>query len=179
MMMRIATLLTATTLTLAGTMALAQSVAYDYDRTTNFARLRTYAWVRGTGVEDDLNHKRIVNAIDAQLALRGLREVPLGAEPDVLVSYHATFDTDLVVTGHSSGAVWGGPRFGAIRTGTVRAHEVVIGTLSVNMLDGQTRSTVWRASATKDVSAKASPEKRDQNIEKAVAKIFRHYPGQK
>lgn len=177
--MRIATFLTATTLTLAGTIALAQTVTYDYDRTTHFARLRTYAWVRGTGVDDDLNHKRIVNAIDAQLASRGLREVPPGAGPDVLVSYHATFDKDVEVSGYSSGAAWVGPRFGAIRTGSVRAHEVLIGTLAVNMLDAQTRTTVWRGTATKDVSAKASPEKRDRNIEKAVAKIFRHYPVQK
>jgi hypothetical protein len=176
MMMRIATFLTAATLTLAGTIALAQSVTYDYDRTTNFARLRTYAWVRGTGVDDELNHKRIVSAVDGQLAARGLREVPPGAGPDVLVSYHATFDTDLVVTGQSSGAAWVGPRFGAIRTGSVRAHEVVIGTLAVNLMDAQTRTTVWRGTATKDVSPKASPEKRDRNIENAVARIFRHYP---
>lgn len=177
--MRIATFLTAATLTLAGTHALAQSVTYDYDRTTNFARLRTYSWVRGTGVDDELNHKRIVNAVDAQLAARGLREVAPDAEPDVLVSYHATFDRDVVVTGHSSGVAWAGPRFGAIRTGSVRAHEVVIGTLAVNMRDAQTRTTVWRGTATRDVSPKASPEKRDRNIENAVAKIFRHYPVQK
>lgn len=41
---------------LLGTMALAQRVSYDYDRAVDFARFRTYAWVRGTNLNDELNH---------------------------------------------------------------------------------------------------------------------------
>ena len=46
--MRIATLATAIWLTLLGTMAVAQSVTYDYDRAANFSNYKTYAWTRGT-----------------------------------------------------------------------------------------------------------------------------------
>jgi hypothetical protein len=46
--MRIATFATCVCLTLLGTMALAQSVTYDYNRAVNFLNYKTYAWTRGT-----------------------------------------------------------------------------------------------------------------------------------
>jgi hypothetical protein len=35
---------------------------------------------------------------------------------------------------------------------------------------------IWRSSATRDVDADASPEKRDKNLNKAAEKMFEHYP---
>jgi hypothetical protein len=35
---------------------------------------------------------------------------------------------------------------------------------------------VWRAAATKDLDSSASPEKREKSINKAVEKMFKHYP---
>jgi len=35
---------------------------------------------------------------------------------------------------------------------------------------------MWRGTASKEVDAKASPEKRDKNINKAAEKLFRNYP---
>ena len=62
----IAKLATLATLTLS-TAASAQSVSYDYDKDTDFSMLKTYAWVSGTNLRDELNHKRIMDAVDAQL----------------------------------------------------------------------------------------------------------------
>jgi hypothetical protein len=44
------------------------------------------------------------------------------------------------------------------------------------MVDGETRNIVWRGMATKELEAKASPEKKKKNINKAAEKIFRNYP---
>ena len=52
--MRIATFATSVWLTLLGTMALAQSVTYDYDRAASFSNYKTYALTRGTDVTDEL-----------------------------------------------------------------------------------------------------------------------------
>ena len=49
--MRIATLATAIWLTLLGTIALAQTTTYDYDRGANFSIYKTYAWTRGAELE--------------------------------------------------------------------------------------------------------------------------------
>jgi hypothetical protein len=54
--MRIATFATAVCLALVGTIVSAQSVTYDFDTAANFTRFKTYTWVRGTNVNDELNH---------------------------------------------------------------------------------------------------------------------------
>jgi uncharacterized protein DUF4136 len=170
--MRIATMVMLVSLILPAARAAAQDVTYDYDKSADFSRIKTYAWVAGTPVTDELNHKRIVAAVDSQLGLRGLRQVEAGGTPDVVVAYHARFTRDLEIS--TSG--WGGYRLAASRSGTARVQEVTVGALTVEMLEARTRSVVWRASATKDVNRDASPEKRDKNINKAAEKLFKHYP---
>lgn len=172
--MRIGTFLATVAVALLGTVTFAQNVTHDYDRSANFSSYHTYAWVRGTPVGDELNDKRIVRAIDAQLAGKGFRRVEGHANPDVLVAYHATFDTSLQITGFSSG--WGGYRFGPSRSGTARADEILVGTLVVDLMDAKTETIVWRGAAAKDIDVKASAEKRDKSINKAAEKLFKHYP---
>jgi hypothetical protein len=170
--MRIRTFLTAASLALLGAITLAQSVTYDFDRSANFASFKTYTWVRGTNLPDQLNHQRIMGAVDAQLALKGLARVDSNA--DVLLAYHATFDEDVQISGFSSG--WGGYRFGGMRNGTATVDEILVGTLAVDVVDAKTNAIVWRGMATKEIDVKASPEKRDKNINKAAAKLFKNYP---
>lgn len=158
---------------LLGTIAVAQSVNYDYDRAVNFSKFRTYAWVRGTVLKDELNHKRVVSAIDSQLLSKGLSRVDGEREADMLVAYHANFDENLQITGFSSG--YGLPRFGHA-SGMATAQKIVSGTLIVDLMDAQTRSIVWRGSAERDLDPSAKPEKRDKNINKAAEKIFKQYP---
>jgi hypothetical protein len=73
--MRIATFITIASLTVSTTPTFAQSVTYDFDKGTDFSRLKTYTWIRGTILNDELNHKRIVDAVDAQLVSKRMREV--------------------------------------------------------------------------------------------------------
>ena len=161
-------------LVLLGAVAFAQNVAYDFDRAADFSRFRTYAWVRGTILNDEFNHQRIVRAVDAQLMSRGLARVRTSEHPDVLVAYHATFDRNLQIKGFSSG--WGGYRFGGTRSGSAIAEEILIGTLAVDLVDATTNTIVWRGIATREVDVNASPDKREKHINKAAAKLFRNYP---
>jgi len=158
-----------------GGLAGAQTVTYDYDRATDFSKIKTYAWVRGINLDwDELNHKRIVNAVNAQLASKGLVEVKASDNPDVLVAYYAIFNRDLMVDWFSSG--WGGPAFGFDRIGSARVEEQWIGTVIVDMKSTKTGSAVWRGIARKEVDVKASPEKMEKNINKAAEKLFKNYP---
>lgn len=170
--MRVATFATTACLALLGAIVCAQSVTYDFDRSANFTKFKTYAWVRGTDLSDQLNHQRIVRAVDAQLSARGFSQVEAAANPDVLVAYHASFDRNLEIT--ASG--FGGYRLAGPRSGTARVEEIVVGTLAIDMVDRQTRNIVWRGMATKELDAKASPEKKEKNINKAAEKIFKNYP---
>ena len=71
--MRVALLATTIWLTVLGATALAQKVTYDYDRAANFSNYKTYAWTRGTELTDELNHARVVRAIDAAMRGEGFR----------------------------------------------------------------------------------------------------------
>jgi hypothetical protein len=150
--MRIPTFVTAAALVVLGTVALAQSVTYDFDRAANFSRYKTYAWVRGTNLADTLNHNRIVRAVDAQLSEKRFSQVQPGDNPDVLVAYHASFDTNLQINGSG----WGGYRFGASRMGTASLDEITVGTLAVDIVEAGTKTIVWRGIASKELDTKAS-----------------------
>lgn len=174
--MRLAAMMTAAALIVSAGKAGAQDVSYDYDMDAPFATFKTYAWVPGHNLDDDFNHRRIVSAIDSQLTLKGLRKVETSDNPDVLVAYHASFIKNLQVTGFSSG--WGGYRF-ASRSATARAEQIVIGTLVVDVVQASSKTIVWRGTARKELDPKASPEKREKNINKAAEKLFKMYPPRK
>ena len=87
--MRIATFAASVWLTLLGTIALAQSVAYDYDRAVKFSKYKTYAWTRGTELTDELKHARAFEPSMAR-SFEGARAGRTQGQPDVLVAYHAS-----------------------------------------------------------------------------------------
>jgi Domain of unknown function (DUF4136) len=171
--MRIAAFATCV-LTLFGTMALAQSVTYDYDRAASFSSYMTYAWTRGTELTDELNHARVVRAIDATLVAKGLTRVEPSSNPDVLVAYHASFDKNLEITGSTHG--WGPLGLGGDRWGSARVQPVLVGTLVVDISDARTSAIVWRSQASSDIRPTDKPESRDKKIAKATEKMFKNYP---
>lgn len=168
--MRIATLVATASLLLTAS-ALAQDVTYDYDKDADFAAVKTYAWTAGHNLSDDLNHKRIVGAIETQLAAKGLKQAAPGETPDVLVAYHAGVrQGDFQVSGTRGGLYRPG------RWGTARVEQVIVGVLAVEVIDATGNDVMWRGVATKDLDPNASPEKREKNINKAAEKLFKNYP---
>jgi hypothetical protein len=157
-----------------GTIVLAQQVSVDFDRSADFSKFRTFAWAKGTPVADAFNHKRIVNAIEQQLTGKGLANVTMQTPPDLIVAYHASFDRDLQITGWGSGDY--GPFYGAGRSMSARAQQVVVGTLVIDLSDAATSAMVWRGMAASDLNPAASAERRDKSVNKAVAKLFKNYP---
>ena len=157
-----------------GTIVVAQQVSVDFDRSADFSKFRTFAWATGTPVADALNHKRIVLAIEQQLTAKGLAKVAMQTQPDLIVAYHASFDRDLQITGWGSGGY--GPFYGAGRSMSARAQQVVVGTLVVDLSDAPTNAIVWRGMAASDLNPAASAERRDKNVTKAAAKLFKNYP---
>jgi hypothetical protein len=171
--MAIRTFLSAASLVLMGAITLAQNITYDFDRAIDFSRFKSFAWVRGTVLTDEINHNRVVNAVNTQLSTKGLLRVDVSSQPDLLVAYHATFDKDLQITGFSTG--WGPYRF-ANRSGVARTEEILTGTLAVDIVDARTKTIVWRGTASKEVDVKADPNKRERNINRAAERLFKNYP---
>jgi hypothetical protein len=156
-----------------GTVVMAQNITYDFDRTANFAAYKTYAWVRGTPLADEINHKRVVDAVSTQLAGKGLTPVDATGTADLLVAYHATFDRNLQISGFSTG--WGPYRL-AGGSGVARTERILTGTLVVDIVDARTKTIVWRGIASKEVDTNADPAKRERNIQRAAERLFKNYP---
>ena len=91
--------LTAIAIALAPALLVAQKVSYDYDKTANFAAFKTYALKDGTKVGQQLIDDRIVAAIEAQLAQKGLTKAE--ANPDLFVVYHVAFDKQKDISTYS------------------------------------------------------------------------------
>jgi hypothetical protein len=165
---------------LAPAVLLAQKVSYDYNKTANFAAFKTYAHKEGTKVGQQLIDDRIVAAIDAQLALKGLTKAE--TNPDVFVVYHIAFDKQKDISTYSSGGGgygpygwgWGGGWAGG--TTTTQVRDILIGTLIIDLADAKANQLAWRGMGVKEVNTQAKPEKRDKSINEAVEKIFKNYP---
>jgi hypothetical protein len=163
-------------LALAGGSVQAQTVTYDVDRSADFSKFKTFAWIPGVVSADEINHRRIVDAVSEQLAAKGL--VPAGADQraDLLVAYHVTFDQDVRISGYSNG--WGPYAF-AGRSGAAQIDEIVTGALAVDVVDNRTNRIVWRGRASKEVDLNADPDKRTRNLKKAAERLFKNFPSVK
>jgi hypothetical protein len=159
--------------------AAAQKTTYDYDKTATFTQFKTYSWKEGTPTKNELLDKRLVAAIEDQMAKKGL--VKNDTAPDVFVVFHIAFDEQKDISSYSTGPMYGGYGYGwgggwGSTTTDVRVREILVGTLAIDLIDANKKAVAWRGLGTKEIDTNAKPEKRDQNINKAVEKIFKNYP---
>lgn len=174
--------LTASALALAGCSSVA--VHNDYDLDADFTAFHTYAWIpqpeRATGSaraamqENSLLDKRVRAAVDSQMKARGFRLDE--ANPDLLVVYHTGLADKVAVDdwGYTyAGSYWG---WAGRDIGVQNYTE---GTLIVDLVRAADKELVWRGSATGTVDPSASPEKREQRLNDAVARMFAAYPPKK
>ena len=159
--------------------AAAQKTTYDFDKTAQFTTFKTYALQDGTAVGQPLLDRRIVAAIELQLAAKGFERND--TNPDIFVIYHVAMDKQKDITSYSTGVGYGPYGYGwgggwGSTTTDVRVRDILVGTLAIDMVDARKKELVWRGLGTKEINVNAKPEKRDENIGKAVEKIFRNYP---
>jgi len=165
---------------LAPALALAQKTSFDYDKAADFSKYKSYTLKDGTKVADPLVHNRIVAAIEAELAAKGLSRN--NAAPDIVVVYHVATDKKQDITAYSSGfGGYGGYgyRYGGgwgTTTTDVRVNEILVGTLLIDVADSAKNEIVWRGMGVKEIDVQAKAEKRDKNISAAVKKVLKDFP---
>lgn len=153
--------------------ALAQDVAYNAMPGTDFSKFKTYKWVAIEGAQqpDQIVEAQIKTAFDAQLATKGLKKVD--ADPaDLYVGYQVAVNQERQWNAYGGGAGW---RMGG-GMASATSSTISIGTLGVDVYDSSGKTLVWRGQATKTIDAKASPQKRQENINKAVTKLLKNFP---
>ncbi|MFQ5754775.1 MAG: DUF4136 domain-containing protein [Acidiferrobacterales bacterium] len=152
------------------------SVTVDFDKNADFPNYKTFAWKKGTPAKGELMEKRIGDAVEQELQVKGLTQVE--SAPDLYVVTHASSKTERQVQVDNLGYAGYGWRGWHPRGPTsVNVYEIPIGTLMVDLVDGKTNELVWRGLAEKTLSDK--PQKVAKLIYKVVKKMFKKFPPKK
>src|SRR5262249_31525048 len=99
--------------------------------------------------------------------------------PTAFVVSHLTFDKKKDITAYSTapgygqyGWVWG--RGWAMTD--LRVHEILTGTLIVDVVDARKGAVMWRGIGVKELKAQLQPNRVDENVNEAVSRILKNFP---
>jgi len=165
--------------------AMAQDVRYNFDKNTDFSRFKTYEWVilKDATKLDNLADQQVKDAVDVQLAAKGLTKVDSDSA-DLYVGYQAAVGQEKEFTSYNTGWGYGGGWYGGgwygsgMGSGTTYASTttIYVGQLALDMYDSANKDLVWRGVVSKTLDTEAKPEKRQKNLTKAMKKLFKNYP---
>lgn len=154
-------------------------VSYDYDRQAELTKYKTYKLSDATlnlGVKQ-LNRERIINAVENEMAAKGFSK---SDTPDLIVDVTVAGvekQTATATTTTSGAYGYRGWRYGGgFATTQIDYDSYLEGTMVITFVDAAQEKIVWQGSGTKTLVENASPEKREENINKAVKRILESYP---
>jgi hypothetical protein len=150
----------------------AQKVTIDYDHKANFQGYKTYAWAKGTPLENQLWDQRIIDGIDQQLGAKGFQKAPRGTYPDLYVLYHGAVGHEAQLNTTNMGGGWGWRWGGGMSTTTV--EHIPVGQLVIDIGDAKTKKLMWLANSTDTLSD--NPDKNQKKLQKALQKMFKNFP---
>jgi len=156
-------------------------VISDYDRATDFAQYKSYAFYK-TGIDkvqiSDLDKKRILRAIEAEMNARGYVK---SENPDLLVSIFTTERERVDVYnnwgwgygwgwGYYNPWYWGGGWYGPyVSTSTE-------GSLYIDLIDARKKELIWQGKGTGTLGQTDNVDKKEARIRDFVASILAKYP---
>jgi hypothetical protein len=163
---------TALILLAAGTMA-GQDIKTNFMPGTDFSKYKTYKWVNIEGAEqpDQILQQQIKQAVDTQLASKGLSKVD-GDPADLYVGFQVSITQQKEWNAYGMG---GGPRWGG-GMATATSSTIQIGTLGLDLYDSAAKQLVWRGQATKTLNPSKNANTNNERLNKAVAKLLKDYP---
>jgi hypothetical protein len=154
-------------------------VATDYDTKVNFNSYKTFAFYK-TGIDkapiSDLDKKRIMRAVEAELVSKGMTK---SSEPDVLVSLFTKSRERININDNNPGWGWGygwgwNPWMwgGANR---LNVNQYTEGTLFLDIIDAKKKELVWQGIGTGALK-NLNVEKKEARIREFVKEIMAKYP---
>jgi Domain of unknown function (DUF4136) len=152
----------------------AQDVSYNYARGTDFTKYKLYKWVNipGTETPNQLLDQQIKQSVDSQLAAKGLIKTDADTA-DLYVGYQLSISQQQQWNAYSMGGM--GWRMGG-GMATATSSTIQIGTLGFDVYDQAGKQLIWRGSATKTLNPPKDPDKKQRNLDKAVAKLLKDFP---
>ncbi len=151
-------------------------VATDFDKEANFNQYKSYAFFK-PGIDkaeiNDLDKKRILRAIDANLYEKGMNKAE---KPDLLVSIFTKERERVDVYNNNFGYGWGwSPWYYGSYYGGSNVSRTSEGTLYIDLIDAKTNNLVWQGMGSADLVTQ-NMEKKEARILEIVTKIMAEYP---
>lgn len=164
-------------------------VVADYDREADFNSYKTFAFYK-TGIDkaeiSDLDKKRILKAIDAEMASMGFQK---SNSPDLLVSIFTKEKERVDVFNQGFGPGWGwgwgwgwggywspwwGPGWGGYWGPAVSTRTE--GVLYIDLIDANSNELVWQGKGSGSLNTSGNIEKKEARIKEFVSEILSRYP---
>ena len=150
-------------------------VNYDFDKSTDFTKYKTYNYYADmkTGLSD-LDTKRFLDALDYKMQARGFS---LAKEPDFFIdiksSEFQTAQRNTVGVG-----VGGGGRNvgGGVSIGIPLGQSGVNRQITIDFVDENGKGLFWQAVSESSYNPNASPENREARLNAILDKILVNYP---
>ncbi|HEY7095981.1 MAG TPA: DUF4136 domain-containing protein [Terriglobales bacterium] len=158
---------------------------YNFDQAEDFSQFKTYRWVPQPDAAklDDQRDKQIKDAVDAELARKGLSKTDADSA-DLYIGYQAAINTETQFTSYKTdwgySPSWSGARSGNVAGVTMaQVSTISVGQLVLDMYVSKKHSLAWRGVADKTIDPKASSDTQQKNLRKAIAKLLENYPPEK
>lgn len=152
---------------------LAQDVTYNSAPGIDFSQFKTYKWVKVEGAEypDQILDTQIKQSIDSQLAAKGFTKTDSDTA-NLFVAYQVSISQEKQWNAYGGGVGW---RMGG---GMVSATSstLQVGTLAFDVYDQAGKQLIWKGTATKTLNPPKDPDKKQKNLDKAVAKLLKNFP---
>ena len=147
-------------------------VELDYDTEADFTNLNTYDWFANSEMsqENELAAKRTKNAVNRELAAKGLTKV--SENPDLLIAMYIgrQLKRDHFDSGHSYSQYY---QYRA--RSPIIPYEYEEGQLILDFVNAKSKELILRASAKAVIEPTLTPEQREQRINKLVSEIFEKF----
>jgi hypothetical protein len=158
-------------------LAAAMKVKAEKDPKADLARYQTYRWRApgspgsGSPAADPSVDQKIRATADAELAKKGLRQLPEGEEPhDLWLSYSVAWSANFV----NEGVVYDVGDWVAVGTDEYRSLDQAM--LVLELVDASTDKAVWLGWATQKATTPQGQEALRRVADDAVIKILKKYP---
>lgn len=150
--------------------AAAQDVTYNYMPGTDFSKYHTYKWVviEGGAHPNQIVDAEIKQSVDSQLASKGLTKVETD-NANMYIGYQIAVDQEKQWNAWGMGRIGGG-------MGSATSSTLSVGTFVLDMYDPTSKQLVWTGRANKTLDPSSNQEKNQQRLNKAMAKLLKHYP---
>lgn len=154
-------------------------VVTDYDKTADFNTYKTFAFYK-PGIDkaeiSDLDKRRILRAIDAELTAKGMQKTEMA---DILVSIFTKENERIDIYNNNFGYGWGWNPwwYGGYYGSTVSTSSE--GTLFIDFIDSNTNQLVWQGIGNAQLITSGDVDKKEARINEIVKEILLKYPPKK